>query len=291
MSKKKLLIVILVLLAGGLSYLKVQANNEPARQKITIVGSTALQPLAQQVALEFQKEYKGAQVNVQGGGSGTGLSQIQEKTVDIGNSDIFAENKEGIDAKKLTDHKVAVVGLAPVLNKDIGLKNLTSKQLADIFTGKITNWKEIGGPDLKITVINRAQGSGSRQTFEEAVLNGKKAVNAQEQDSNGTVRKIVANTPGAISYLAFGYINDELQAANIDGVAPTAKNVATNKWKIWSYEHMYTNGKLNKVTKAYLDYILSDEVQNGTLRDAGYVSTKQMKVYKDKDGNVHAKKS
>lgn len=288
-SKKFYLLAILILLCGGLYYLKKQADLEPERQKITLVGSTALQPLAQEVALDFQKKAPQAEMIVQGGGSGTGLSQVQAKTVEIGNADIFAENKEGIDAKNLVDHQVAVVGLAPVVSRDLGVTGLSFQQLQDIYTGKITNWQEVGGPNLAITVINRAQGSGSRKTFEEAVLQGKKAINAQEQDSNGTVQKIVANTPGAISYLAFGYISQDLQALKIDGVAARAANVTTNAWKIWSYEHMYTNGPAKGLTKEFLDYILSDRVQGKVLKDAGYISPLDMKVVKDAQGHVKTK--
>ena len=215
-----------------------------ASTKISMVGSTALQPLAETAAKSYMSDHKSVSIDVQGGGSGTGLSQVSSGAATIGNSDLFAEQQSGIDAKKLQDHKVAVVGMAPVVNPDLKVDNLTMSQLRKIFTGKITNWKQVGGPDKKIVVINRVKGSGTRATFEKAVLDGKKAVNGQEQDSNGTVQKLVYNTPGAISYLAFSYTEtDQVKALKINGVAPTAKNVENNKWKIWSYEHMYTKGK------------------------------------------------
>lgn len=257
--------------------------------KITAVGSTALQPLVEKAAGQFQNENKKISVTVQGGGSGTGLSQVQDGAVAIGDSDVFAESKSGIDASKLEDHQVAVVGMAPVVNKDAGVDNVSMEQLKGIFTGKITNWKEVGGKDEKITVVNRAEGSGTRATFEDAVLKGAKAVKSQEQDSNGTVQKIVSSTPGAISYLAFSYLNDSVKPLSIDKVKPNDENVASNKWKIWSYEHMYTKGKAKTAAADFLKYMNSKDVQDGLVKKMGYISIHDMKVQKDAKGNVTQK--
>ncbi|GAB5057107.1 phosphate ABC transporter substrate-binding protein [Companilactobacillus alimentarius] len=264
-------------------------NNSETSGKITAVGSTALQLLVEKAATNFQKKNSKVNITVQGGGSGTGLSQVQDKSVTIGNSDIFAEEKQGVDAKKLTDHKVAVVGMAPVVNKDTNVKNLTMDQVKKIFTGKITNWKEVGGKDEKITVVNRAKGSGTRATFEAAVLKGAEAVKSQEQDSNGTVQKIVESTPGAVSYLAFSYINDKIQPISIDNIKPTDNNVENNKWKIWSYEHMYTNGTAKGAAAKFLNYMNSDDVQKSLVKDMGYISIHNMKVQKDSKGTVSSK--
>lgn len=262
------------------------SSSSSSSAKITAVGSTALQPLVEKAASNYQSQNKGVNISVQGGGSGTGLSQVQEGSVQIGNSDIFASQQSGIKASKLVDHKVAVVGMTPVVNKDVGVKNVSMDQLKQIFTGKITNWKQLGGKNEKITVVNRAKGSGTRATFEAAVLNGETAVKSQEQDSNGTVQKIVSTTPGAISYLAFSYVNDSLQALSIDNVKPTDANVETNDWKIWSYEHMYTKGQPNKATKEFLAYIDAKKQQNGLVKKMGYISIHDMKVSKDANNNV-----
>lgn len=253
---------------------------------LTAVGSTALQPLVEAASKEFTNTNPKAQINVQGGGSGTGLTQVQQGAVEIGNSDVFAEEKDGVDASKLVDHRVAVVGMAPVVNKDVGVKNITKQQLIDIFTGKTTNWKDVGGKDEKITIINRAEGSGTRATFEKWGLDGKTPVKAQEQDSSGTVRKIVSETPGAISYLAFSYIDASVVGLSLDGVEPTEDKVATNDWKIWSYEHMYTNGEPKGLTKTFLKYMTSDEVQNNIVPQLGYQSIKSMKVERDASGKL-----
>lgn len=256
-------------------------------ESITAVGSSALQPLVEAAGEQFSSENVGKFINVQGGGSGTGLSQIAADAVEIGNSDIFAEEKDGIDASKLVDHRVAVVGITPIVTPGTGVTDISIQELQDIFTGKITNWSELGGKDLPITVLNRAAGSGTRATFEQWVLEeGQNSIITQEQESSGTVRQIVASTPGTISYVAFSYVNDDVDALSIDGVEPTDENVKTNEWPIWSYEHMYTNGEPTGLTKEFLDYILSDEIQATLIGALGYIPTSQMEVERDVEGNT-----
>ncbi|MGF7429335.1 phosphate ABC transporter substrate-binding protein [Thermoanaerobacterium thermosaccharolyticum] len=246
----------------------------------TAVGSTALQPLVEQAATLFNQKYPNATINVQGGGSGTGLTQVSQGAADIGDSDIFAEEKSGIDAKSLVDHKVAVVGFAVVVNKDVTVDNLTQQQLVDIFTGKIKNWKDVGGQDEPIVVINRPTSSGTRATFKKIVLGGQDEVQglALTEDASGTVRKTVAEKKGAISYLAFSYVDDSVKALKYNGVEPTKENVINGKYPIASYEHMYTKGEPTGVVKAFLDFMMSDEVQKGPAEKLGFININDMKV-------------
>ncbi|MBE3595612.1 MAG: phosphate ABC transporter substrate-binding protein [Hydrogenibacillus sp.] len=267
-----------------------QGTTENISGSITVAGSTAMQPLVEKVAQMFMEKHPQVQITVQGGGSGTGLSQVAQGAIDVGNSDVFAEEKlKPEETKDLVDHKVAVVAMAAVAHPDVGVDNLTKQQLIDIFTGKITNWKDVGGKDQKITLVNRPASSGTRATFKKYALDGAEEASGIEEDSSGTVRQIISSTPGAIGYLAFSYLDGSVKALKIDGVEPTEANVVTNDYKVWAYQHMYTKGEPTGAVKAFLDYMMSDEVQSGPVVEGGYIPISKMKVERDAQGNVTQK--
>lgn len=284
-----LLSMALVACGGGNGDNNGNGQADGVSGSITVLGSSAMQPLVNEAAQQFMANNKSAQIAVQGGGSGTGLSQVMEGGADIGNSDIFAEEKEGIDAASLVDHRVAVVGMASVAHPEVGVDNLTKQQLIDIFTGKITNWKDVGGNDAEIVLVNRPQSSGTRATFFKFALDGNQEKDGITEDSSGTVRKIISETPGAIGYLAFSYFDNSIKPLSLDGVAPTVENVTTNEFPIWAYQHMYTKGEPTGLTKAFLEYMMSDEVQNNLVPEMGYIPATAMKVERDVNGNVTQK--
>jgi len=270
------------------------ASESPASElsgSLLASGSSALQPLVDQVSKKFMDKNKGVSIQVQAGGSGTGLTQVSEGQSDIGNSDVFAEEKlDAAKAAELVDHQVAVVGMAAVVNPEVGIDNLTKQQLVDIFTGKTTNWKDLGGADQKIQIVNRPSSSGTRATFEKYAL-GQKSEDLQgsiQEDSSGTVRKLVGETPGAIGYLALSYLDESVKVVKYEGVEATVDNVANGTYPVWAYEHMYTKGEPSDIEKAFLDYMLSDEVQgdNGDVVELGYIPASKMQVKRDVNGTI-----
>lgn len=285
---KKGWLAFLVIVAGLLGWgaWSAHSSGQLKQAKVTNVGSTALQPLAEAAVPGFNQQHPRVNVTIQGGGSGTGLSQVQAGAVDLGSSDVYAEQKKGIDATKLEDHIVAVAGIVPIVNPKLKVNNLTTDQLRRIFTGEITNWQTVGGPDEKITIINRADGSGTRLAFEDLILKGQAPKPAQEQDSNGTVKQIVANTPGAISYVALPYVNSTVKTLTLNGVKATAANIQTNRWPLWSYEHVYLRKNASPAALAFVKYLTSPTVQQTLVPKAHYVSVDEMQVHRDAHGKL-----
>lgn len=259
------------------------SKTEEVSGSVTLAGSTALQPLAEKAGENFTAKYPGAVVTVQGGGSGTGLNLVTEGTVNIGNSDVEASKKlDKALADQLVDHKVCGIGFAVVVNKDVQVDSLTPQQIQDIFTGKVTNWSEVGGQDLAVQVIHRAKSSGTRATFVDTVMGGVDENDAvgTMQDSSGSVEKAIADTQGAISYLAMSYITDAVKAnvtpLKIDGVEASKENIAAGTYKFWSWEHMYTKGEPTGAVKAFLEFMVSDD-NKALVEQLGYIPASDVK--------------
>lgn len=246
---------------------------------VTAAGSSALLPLAQAAAESFMDANPDCSVVVNGGGSGEGLKQVSQGAVDIGNSDVEAEKKlDAAAAKTLTDHQVCTITMAPVVNAALGVKNLTTDQLVAIFTGKTTNWKEVGGPDEAIMLVTRPSSSGTRALFKTWALNGAEEASnkALETDDSGTLLETVSNNPGAIGYVALSYLvnNDKVATVSIDGVEPTLENTYNGTYKVWGYEHMYTNGAGSDAAQAFISYMTGDQFSS-QIEKMGYgVATK-----------------
>ncbi|WP_026695706.1 phosphate ABC transporter substrate-binding protein PstS family protein [Peribacillus kribbensis] len=251
---------------------------------VNAAGSTALQPLAEEAANEIAGKYPDLSVTVQGGGSGTGVNQVATGSVDIGNSDVPSAEKiaDKSKANGLVDNKVAGIAFAIIVNKDVKVESLTDQQIKGIFSGKISNWSEVGGTSLKINVINRPAASGTRATFEKTIMKGT-AINdsiGTAQDSNGAVEKAVNTTPGSISYLAMSYLvgekKDSLKTLKINGVEATTDNVANKKYPFWSYEYMITKGNPQKGIKGYIDFVRSDDFAD-KVTSMGYIPMSKLK--------------
>lgn len=267
-------------------------NSEPAKSgasgakvtgQVTSSGSSALLPLVKDAAAKFKSKNPEVSLTLNAGGSGTGLKQVAEGSVNIGNSDVPAEKKLPAEkAKGLVDHKVCTMTVAAIINQDIAdkVKSLTSQQLQDVFTAKVTNWKEVGGPDEPIVLVTRPTTSGTRALFTELALAGQEEASNKslETDDSGTLIQSVAQTKGAIGYVALPYLvnNKDVAALAIDGVAPTLENTYNGTYKVWGYEHMYTKGEPTGAVKAFLDYILSDEY-GVEIEKQGYGVSSKMK--------------
>ena len=244
--------------------------------KISASGSTALLPLLKPAQEAFQDKYKDVTVNVAGGGSFTGMNQVAEGSVDIGDSDVNLPDE--YKDKGLVDHKVVVEPFVFIVDKANKVDNLTKDQVVGILTGKIQNWKDVGGDDQKITLIHRAKSSGSRATISDVVLKGAAFTDdAVIQDSNGAVRAAIASTPGSIGYVDAPYADDSVKVLKFDGVEYSAQNIIDGKYPIYGYGHMYTKGEPTGAVKAFIDYILSEEFQNSQVEKLGFIPVSKMK--------------
>lgn len=243
-----------------------------ANASITAAGSTALLPLVKQTAVDYQAKHPNVKISVSGGGSMTGIAQAAAKAVDLGDSDVAPTNQPS-----LVDHEVAVVNFGVVVNPKSSVKNLTTAQIRDIFSGKVTNFKQVGGADQQITIINRPRSSGTRAVFVKNLMGGNQPTESGlTQDSSGTVATMVAQTPGAISYLAMGYVKPGQQiAVSINGVAPTDENVESGKYPYWSYEHIFTNGQPSAQVADFINFIKTD---TALLKQLHFIPVASMKA-------------
>ena len=271
-----LIIAALVSACGGTSTPGAPVTDPTTdNSTISVSGSTTVQPLAEKLAEAFMTENTGIRIDVQGGGSSVGVKAAGQGTSDIGMASREIKESELAEFPKLNVVVIARDGIAIVANADVTVSDLTVEQVRDIFSGKITNWKDLGGEDQNIIVVSREEGSGTRGAFEEMVM-GKDALitaNAILQPSNGSIRTTVSTTPYSIGYMSFGYLDDTIKAISIGGIAPTEPNAADGSYPIVRPLNMLTNGEPTGAVKAFLDFILSDAGQKLVIED-GYIPVK-----------------
>ena len=248
-----------------------------AETKIVIDGSTTVGPISKAFADFYKENHSGVNITISESGSGNGVKSLMNNACDIANMSRFmkpAEFKSFVDKGILpVAHVVAFDGLAVVVNPKNPVKALTVSQIADIYTGKISNWKQLGGEDAKIVVVSRDTNSGTYETFNELVL--KKAAitkDAEYVGSNGQARTRVNTTKNAIAYVGLGFVDDTVKPLSVEGILPTAKSVSTGKYPIARPLYMFTNGypKMGSDVYNFVTLHLSKEGRE-IVSDLGYI--------------------
>lgn len=227
---------------------------------ISMAGSTSMEKLSNALAESFMAKYPGVTVTAEFTGSGAGVEAVAAGSVDIGNAsrNLTEEEKAGGVAENI----VAIDGIAVVTDPANTASGLTREQLSEIYTGKIRNWKDVGGADQAIVVVGREAGSGTRGAFEELLEIEDQCAYANELDSTGAVMAKVAATPGAIGYVSLDVIDDTVKTLSVDEVEPTVENIKGGSYLLSRPFVMATKGGIseqNEVVQALFEYLASDE--------------------------------
>ncbi|MDX9815761.1 MAG: PstS family phosphate ABC transporter substrate-binding protein [Smithellaceae bacterium] len=233
-----------------------------AAESIVIKGSTTVLPIAQSTLEAFVKKNPDLQISLSGGGSGEGIKAMIDKTTDIATSSREIKKEEISLAKskgiKPVAHVVAHDAIIPVVNPKNKVNNLSIDQLSQIYQGKITNWKEVGGDDLKIVVISRDSSSGTFESWDHFVMKKTKVTpRAQMLASNGAIVQAVAKNRYAISYLGIGYINKDVKPLRVNGVAGSAQTALSREYPLSRELYMYTNGEPRGGVAGYINFVKS----------------------------------
>ncbi len=232
-------------------------------------------PIAQTTLEAFIKANPGVNISLSGGGSGEGVKALIDKSTDIANSSREIKDKEVELAKSKGVNPVATVvaidAIVPIVNPRNKVKNLSIDQLSQIYQGKITNWKEVGGDDLQIVVISRDSSSGTFEAWAEMILNKAKVTpRAQMQASNGAIVQAVSKNRYAVGYIGLGYINKSIKPLTVNGIEATIENAFSKTYPVSRPLYMYTNGKPTGQTAKYIQFVLSPAGQKLVAKD-GYV--------------------
>jgi len=267
------LLILPVLLGAVLLGSGCSRGNKAA---ITLAGSTSVEPFAERLAELYMGVHPDAKISVQGGGSSAGIRAVTSRICAIGMSSRELTPEE----KVLVEIPIALDAIALIVNRHNPVRELTMEQARGIFAGRIRNWREVGGPNRRITPITREEGSGTRASFEEKVMaagmpkdkNGKTnpdafAADALVQDSNGAVREIVASDPAAIGYISSGLVDERVAAILMGGIAPTEAAVRSGRYPVVRKFLFLTNGEATGTAQAFINYVLSDSGQNALVEE------------------------
>jgi len=243
---------------------------------VVVKGSTTVLPIAQSCAEVFMEENPAISISVQGGGSGVGIASLIDGTCNIANASRPIKEKEIATAQEKGVNPVETViardAIVLVVHPSNALAGLTLAEIKAIYTGKVSNWSEVGGADQEIIVVSRDSASGTFETFNELALEGEKVrADALLQASNAAVVTTVANTPGAIGYVGLGYVSKEIKALTVDEVIPSKETVNAGDYPLARSLFMYTDGKPEGAVKKFIDFVLSAEGQK-LVEENGYIS-------------------
>lgn len=258
-------------LAGGCGRdIQGGARTKGAAGSITIAGSTSIQPFSEVLAEEYMAENPGTRINVQGGGSTQGIVSVKTGVADIGASSRELKPEE----KGLHEFVIARDGIAVIVNPRNKVSNLSMQQLKDIFSGKITSWKDVGETDAPITLVSREAGSGTRDGFENLVMQKTSITNkALVCNSNGAVRYVVAGDPNAIGYISMANVDESVKMISVDGVPCTAETILQGRYKISRPFIYLTRKEPRGLARSYIDFVLSQRGQE-ILKNEGVVPVK-----------------
>ena len=239
-----------------------QVEEEPAAElngTLALGGSTSMEKLCEAMSESFMEANPGVTVTVEYTGSGAGLEALAAGSIDIGNASRKLKDAEKENGS--VENIVAIDGIAVIAEKSNTVTNITAEDLAKVYKGEVSNWKDLGGDDQPIVVIGREAGSGTRDAFEELMEVKDACVYAQELDSTGAVLAKVASTPGAIGYVSLDVVDDTVIGLKIDGVEPTEEQILAGNYILQRPFVMATTGELseqNEIVKAWFDYIGSE---------------------------------
>ncbi len=232
--------------------------------KLQIAGSTTVLPIAEECARVYMEAHPGSKIYVSGGGSSHGVKSVADGTVDIGDASRDMKDSEMEAYPNLVTHGIAKDGVAIVVHPSNQVSDLTMEQLQGIYAGTITNWQDVGGDDAKIMVVSREDGSGTRDCFEASVLKPIKTEVADYaiiQDSNGKVRTTIAGNEYGIGFLSLGYVDSDIKAVNLNGIAATVENIRSGDYTISRTLLMITDGEPDADEQAFLDFVFSSAGQ------------------------------